>query len=178
MVMINIGCNHNPKPFPDCEERPLTLEEKEFIRVLEKDSILGTTLYRFDYNYRPNYPYMCENQKGVYGISSYNTPISMYDDSIRLNKYLKNRIIDIYTHLMNDSLKYYTPCIEISFSSFEASEKFPKGAEVYALALKEDIERYFGKKLISGKKMLQWRSIAKVKELKICTNDSCGEKWW
>lgn len=177
-LVLFCSCSFNPTAFKDCKERPLTIREKGFLKQLEKDSILNPVLYRFDYNYRPGYPYVCENQNGVYGVSSYNTSIDMYEDSIKLDAYLKELILNMYSGLMNDSIKYYTPCVQIDFSTWHPSKKFPKGTSIHATALKKDIESYFGRKLVSGKQHLEWKTIPKVKELKICMSDSCADKWW
>lgn len=179
LLLILYNCGGNPPAFPDCTARPFTKKEKIFIDRLQNNGIKNPTYFRFDYNYRPNYPYSCENQNGVCGISAYETHISIYEDSLELNRYLKKLIIEMYSDLLSDSIKYYTPCYEINFSSYHTSKKFPKGATTYALALKKDVEAYLGKKLISTSSGLKWVQIQKkASELKLCTNDTCSNVWW
>lgn len=178
IILLISACNINPNPYPDCVEREYTIQEKQLIKELEKDSILDLFVSRFHYNYRPNSNYRCENQKGVYRIGSFTTPISMYEDSVKLNNYLKDLIVFVYTDILDDSLKYFTPCIEIDFSSSEQNKKFPKGTSIYRLALVKDVQAYLGEKIISDGGRLKKIQIDKVKELKMCLNDTCGDKWW
>ena len=178
ITTILISCNINPKPFPDCKDIIYSSKEKNMILDFEKLGIKDVEIDRYNFNFSPKTYTYCENYNGVYSLSSYNSSIDLYNDSLTLVNYVKNKTIYIYKNILNDTLRYYTPCFEFNFSSYETNQNFKNGAKFYGLVLKEDIEKYLGYSLQKkGDKFIKSK-IKKISYLNICLNDSCGVKFW
>ena len=157
-MMTENSCN-------DCLYRDLTPKELALKKTLSSN-LSNVYIFRMSYNYRKNSITCCED------VNNYNITI-LDQDTILLNNidssdsYATKLACYIYKEILFDSLRFSIKNIQIEMSNFNKNSLHPKGFEYCVEFKKENLESFFGKKIVQGKNNYKWVKISKKKDLEI-----------
>lgn len=140
MLTPNYGCD---------DIKPLTPKEKEFFANLKKLGLKIEHLPENDYGYRYWYndEYPCEYSTD-YFVFIENVPNSWYEDTVQIKKFAADLVVDLYSNVLEDSVRCFLDSYEISLISKE-NDSLTNYNRNYSIEIKQNqIENFVGYKII------------------------------
>lgn len=155
----------------ECPVRPLTEKEKAFANKYDP-GMFETSIHRVNYEYRKDYLKKtgCKliNTSGEYSYMFTNEPVESFVDTATIRAVTMNRIVELYTNVIDDSVLYATKSFSFLLENEKHAAKSEEPETWYSMNMKiEDVASYAGFKVVKKGNKLVRVTVPKTQVLKM-----------
>lgn len=164
--LVITSCISSPH-FMDCPRRPMTKKEDAFMRKYDKDPFLEhSVISRIEYEYRDGYEKkngcIRANTSGEYSYLFRNHPIDDFVDTATIRAIALDRLTELYTNVIEDSVLYATKSFDIWLDNEEHMDNAEESETYYEMwATKEAVANFVGYKVVKKGNRLVHETVPK-----------------